>query len=431
MNFTTTMLQRFFWKALSMMLFAVAANAQNPGPAGVGNHTGAGGHPRNVLWLRADAGVFPNAGCTGTITDGANVNCWQDQSGNGLHATLTPTDKPVYLATGLGGRPALRFDDDATDGPERRISVPDNALLDFSTAATIIIVAQQDFAATNPKGLYYKRQSAGNQEAYGLWRNGGGTMVARISQNGTTAFNVDLGMPTIGSPFIYSYVFDAGGPANNKLTAIINSTSSNTGTDVTSIFDSAHPLNIGTFHVGDNRCFPGRISEMILYNATLTPPQRIIIENYLSQKYGVNIGTNDNFGNATSYNTAFVHDIIGIGTVNGTVKHSTPTRGSGALYLSEAHSTLDETNEFVILAHNNTAHAVVTSDLGTHVTERWARSWYIEKNRNGGSVDDATVDIKLNFDFGDAGITLGSVTEYALLYRPNNSGNFEILSTAS
>lgn len=71
--------------------------------------------PNNIgglqLWLKADAGVFSDAGVT-PATNGATVQQWNDQSGNGNNATqATAANRPTYQ-TGLPGfnsLPAITF----------------------------------------------------------------------------------------------------------------------------------------------------------------------------------------------------------------------------------------------------------------------------------------------------------------------------------
>ena len=62
------------------VLSAIASTAQTTGPGGVGTSA------TNALWLRADAGVFSDAGVTPAVTSN-NVQQWNDQSGNTKNAS--------------------------------------------------------------------------------------------------------------------------------------------------------------------------------------------------------------------------------------------------------------------------------------------------------------------------------------------------------
>lgn len=53
-----------------------------------------------------------------------------------------------------------------------------------------------------------------------------------------------------------------------------------------------------------------------------------------------------------------------------------------------------------------------------------AKDFYLENSQNN-VIDNGESDMDLIFDFGTAGFTLGSPSNYVLLYRSANSGNYE------
>ncbi len=62
------------------------------------------------LWLKADQGVYSDAGVTPAV-NGGTVQQWNDFSGNNRHAIQTTAANQPLLATNvLNGRPAIRFD---------------------------------------------------------------------------------------------------------------------------------------------------------------------------------------------------------------------------------------------------------------------------------------------------------------------------------
>jgi hypothetical protein len=106
-----------------------------PGAAG-GNGPGGVGYidPASSLqvWLRADRGVYTDAGCSTTpAVNGNNVRCWQDQSGKNRNATQnTAANQPVYQTSVINGQPSVRFGG-ATDD--------DYLNIDFNTTTTFRI----------------------------------------------------------------------------------------------------------------------------------------------------------------------------------------------------------------------------------------------------------------------------------------------------
>ncbi len=79
-----------------------------------------------TLWLKADAGAYTDAGTT-LATDGQTVRQFNDQSGNGNHASqATAGNRPLWIAAGQNGLPVLRFDgiDDYLDTALSAVSQP-------------------------------------------------------------------------------------------------------------------------------------------------------------------------------------------------------------------------------------------------------------------------------------------------------------------
>lgn len=412
---------RFLKACLSLNLFKLISffigffslltlYGQTPGPAGVGTGDGSV-PPRNVLWLRADAGVTESAG---------KVTNWADQSGNGLNAAQgTASEQPNFTASNslLNNRPSINYVPDGVNAI--RLVVPDNDLLDDGSGFSFF-VAFYNNSTTGTVGLLNKRNGNNNQQSYRFYRDG----TNLISNVGNSSNTVTLGGANVAG-HILSAVYD-GSLAGNKYFAFRNSNAnsgSSNGNDLTSLPNTTSSLHIGNFNAGDARALNGDIAEVIIYKAALTAPERIVVENYLSQKYNIGIGTNDGFGNAAFYNASFFNDFSGIGSLDGTVKRSSAV--SNALSLREFSNTLNA-NEFLMFAHDGTTHASgVTSNLGEpEITSRWARSWYLESTFNG-AVDAGSIAAELVFDFNTAGLAFtGNPNDYVLIYRDDATGDF-------
>ncbi|MTI40431.1 LamG-like jellyroll fold domain-containing protein [Fulvivirga lutimaris] len=368
---------------------------QNVGPAGIGTGDGSSG-PRNVLWLRSDVGV----------TQSGTVSAWADQSGNGLNAVqATPGLQPAYSGSNasLNNLPSMNFG--PSGSTNFHLAIPDNDLLDDSPGMSFFIVLNP--SSSGVYGILNKRTSAGSNQAYRIYRNGG-NLTSDIS-NGAAA-NITLG----NSPNIFSSIYDQT-ISGNKYNLFVNSTTNASSNVTTTLPNETSPMYIGNFNLGDNRSFDGDIAEVIVYQDALNAAERVIVENYLSQKYAISIGANDFF---SSGDAAYVNDLVGIGTVDGSTKSAT-SGFSDALQIDELNGSLNTANEFVFVAHDNTAHADnSTSNLGeVEITDRWARSWYLEAS--------SSTSLEFRFDFGTAGLgAVGSPTDYVLLYRPDLGSNF-------
>ncbi|MGD1959541.1 MAG: T9SS type A sorting domain-containing protein [Fulvivirga sp.] len=367
------------------------------GPGGVGTGDGSSG-PRNVLWLRSDIG----------ITQSGTVSAWADQSGNGLNAVqATGGLQPAYTASNanLNGLPSISFGPTGTTN--FHLAIPDNDLLDASPGMSFFVVLRTS-GASGLHAFLNKRTGFTANQSYRFFRNSG-NFISDIS-DGTSASVAAAN----NTNYILSSVYDQS-VIGDQYTFYSNSTTENSAGVPTTLPNEASPLYIGNFNLGDNRSFPGDIAEVIIYQDALNGGEKVIVENYLSEKYGIAIGSNDFFSLGDA---SYTNDLVGIGTADGTNK-SSDSGFSDALQIQELSSSLNSTNEFLFLAHDNTAHASNnTSDLGeVEITDRWARSWFVEST--------GSVATSLRFDFGIAGLgTPSAAGDYVLLYRANTSSNF-------
>lgn len=366
------------------------------GPAGIGTFDGSVG-PRNVLWLRADAGVI----------ESGTVSSWADQTTNGLNAIqVTPGLQPSFNAANaaFNGLPSMNFLPGAA--ANYHLAVPDNDLLDNSPGMSFFIVLNP--AVNGTLGILNKRTDAGVNQSYRLYRLGG-NILSNIS-NGANA-TIAMG----NSANIFSSIYDQT-LSGNKYNTFVNSTSNASSNVTTTLPNRNSPLYIGNFDLTDTRSFNGDIAEIIIYNDALNGAEKVIVENYLSQKYDLSIGANDFFSPGVA--SLFVNDITGIGTLNGTDKSST-SGFSDALQVSESGGTLNASNEFLLMAHDNVAHdqSSTANITDPDITNRWARSWFFDVT--GG------LSTEFRFDFGEAGLGVpGAASEYVLLYRATTGDDY-------
>ncbi|MES2730661.1 MAG: hypothetical protein V4714_02900 [Bacteroidota bacterium] len=390
------------------------------GPGGVGNAAGTSGQPINKLWLRADKAYLDN-GTTLATSNNQLVQFWADQSLNGSHASqATNTKKPVYRNNIINGMPALRFDGVANE-------LLFGSSLDRSNALPLNFFAVTA-NTTNPRGLFDSRPGLGNVfRFFNDGSNSAGTIsgvvgnnIVEFWSNNPSVSNVVLDQ----NGAIISVVGDLSVSAQRQLSVFLNSTQEGataTGNTTAVQFTSAR---LGSINSGSAAYFNGDIAEVIYYPSTLNTAQRIIIENYLGARYGISLtNSNDYYSSTTAYN-----DVIGIGTTDGTSKHSNST--GGALWLTEVGTTLNGTNEYVFAGHDGTVHSSTATNkllnlsvISALITSHWAREYRIEKT--------GSADVKLGFDYTAAGLTRMSNTpsDYVLLYR-SGTGNYSIVSTA-
>ena len=164
------------------------------------------------------------------------------------------------------------------------------------------------------------------------------------------------------------------------------------------------------------------VAEYLIFNDALNQAQQIIVENYLSSKYGIalSIAANDVYAGEVN---GFSRQVVGIGQQSGST-HTEARSGGFVLRMNNPATFVN--GEFVLAGHNNTPNAATTDDVNAPVKERWARSWFVDAT--------GTVDTEISFDLKSEGIngaTAGSASNYVLLYRGSNSGSFTVVPGAS
>ncbi len=242
-----------------------------------------------VLWLKADAEVYTDAGTT-LATDGQSVQQWNDQSGNGNHVTQTTTiNKPAFKSPDATARPAIYF-----DGVNRKVFLNNTVsdLVTAGTARTVFVVARRDCNA-HAGGVLggtlftFRRGGLINTLTYGA--NSYGTPVYIYSDNNGVGNNnasiTGTAIDSAFSPTVVTYKIPAAGSQVqcnlNGVAQTVNqgagSVTTETGTTGFTVGDREDQVDLD---------WSGWIYEVIVYNRALAADEITQVENYLKSKYG-------------------------------------------------------------------------------------------------------------------------------------------------
>ncbi len=381
------------------------ANAQT-GPGGIGNADGSSGQPENILWLRAS---------DLSLTNGASVSAWPDSSGNGndlVSSSDANVVDPVFVTGQINSLPIVRFD--ASSGTDGTTLVKENFNGFISDESTVIVVFN---TSDKTYGLVSYNTSSrdnaflffNNNENFTTFINGGNDASGvNASNNAFQIFSHKWHNSNSGE----YYVFRDGGQIISR-TVGSGQTVGDGGTLVI-----GNELDNSSPHFDAGQALTGDIAEIIMFSSYLNDAQRTIIENYLQNKYGITI-SNDVF---TSGDASYTYDLTGVGQESdGNHLESS----SAGFYVEADAGTLDD-GEYIMVAHNNTANSVVTTDLPSGVEARWARDWYAEKT---GSLN---ANIKFDLPEGIGGKYPQTISNYVLLYRSGTTGNYaEVTATVN
>lgn len=358
----------------------------NTGPGGVGAAAS------NRIWLMADRGTFSDAGTTPAVNLAA-VQQWNDQSGNGNNAIQnTLANRPLFRTSQDNGLPALEF--------------TGNMFMDPSTLG---------IAGTG--GFSYFVVFRDTQTGLGALNDGAGQFI--LDRTGATNPLVSL-KPITGNFYGFQKRTDSGA----GLGGVLSSTNINTnikwiemerdrgvtyglyydGTLENTIADADGDLTppiprIGRHATTVNGGLRGFFHEFFTYSTTVNDAQRILINNYISAKYGTALAVNDLYTMDNPGNGNFDFEVAGIGQAADGSSHR-DARGTGVVRIWNP-SDLDN-NEFLIFGHDNTN--LVSSnlvDVGAPVQERLSRVWRVSQTGRIGSVS-------LSFDISALANPLGS-----------------------
>jgi hypothetical protein len=205
--------------------------------------------PGCVMWLNAGQGITQSGGL---------VSAWVDQTGN-ASATSSGTNKPTYVASGIGGQPTLTFGSIAV-----MIRGTDTLSNNFTMVAVVKI----------------NSTTGGYQVIYG---NNAGVMFA--TGNAFNKFGIYLNLEIDSTATIsdgnYHVCICTVTTGTNGVTFMVDGVSAGTGTA-----GGTYASNSGEI-CSPTQPLDGNISELLEYNTVLTHAQQNTLTAYLSSKYGI------------------------------------------------------------------------------------------------------------------------------------------------
>lgn len=353
----------------------------NSGPGGVGDQT------NNQLWLRAN---------DLSLSDGVAVTSWPDASGNGLTAISSgvSSEEPTFNASAVNtSLPSVTFD----GGDFLNLGTPASLNLIPGTDSWSFFVVYNVAAGNN--GTFFSKATSTSGTRQYQYTFDGNTFTSFIGGN--------YGLGTINT----SNSWAIGAHINNTTAKnswsdeVVNVSGGGVGTGTVTTTDVLVGARRQTATTTGFR-LTGDIAEIALYSAEVNTAQRIIVDNYLSAKYDIDISStgNDYYIMDDPANGDYDFEVGGIGRAPDGSAH-VDARGAGILRIWNP-SDLDA-GEFMFWGHDNAALTSTTTAIGTDVDgtvieEKLSRNWIVSKTGDVGTVS-------ISFDFsGVGGSPLGS-----------------------
>ncbi|MFT5526412.1 MAG: autotransporter-associated beta strand protein, partial [Pirellulaceae bacterium] len=238
-------------------------------------------NPNLELWL--DAGDLTGA-------DGSDVTMWSDKStdfNNSVINHAANINPPTLVSNGLGGMPVVRF-----NGTTDYLYAPDETQFDFASEMTIFMVGEAKAGTGTWEGVITKR---GEGDGWQLRRHGGDDHVV-LTLRGTSADDDGhSGGPAADAPLLNTpQIFTARYDSSLRQTWLGGTLSTNL-VDTGDIANSGSALVLGARdNSGDALNAPDignhaevDMSEVLIFNSALTELERLVVEDFLGQKYNL------------------------------------------------------------------------------------------------------------------------------------------------
>ncbi|CAM1374047.1 hypothetical protein [Tenacibaculum xiamenense] len=386
-------MKKHYYLLLTSLFFYTYILGQT-GPGGVGARNGSSSL---IVWLRAND-LNADGNITNNPTNGSSVSTWADFSGNSNNFTQSGTRRPTYNS--LGTFDAVNFNSSVT-----------TAQFMNGTVSNVYRNASV-FIATNPVNTGNSHSLLDNPSAslrVEQWSN--------TNRVGLTRYGISDYRTNIPSPFNTNSIISYHKRRNSSSVEV----RVNNATQNLNIGSSTAGIPLGRIGRNSNGAdeASGDFFEIIFFRRRVNNAQKIIIDNYLSAKYGsiaipVNVYDEDDASSGD-----YDHDVAGIGRTNSSNLHN-DSQGTGIVRV--LNPTNLGNNEFLMWGHDNGDLQMNTGlNAPSILRSRLSRTWRVsETNTSGASVDVGNIDMR--FDL--TGITGVSAGNLRLIVDTDNDGNF-------
>jgi len=401
MNHSHILRQYFRPVTLAFLCTFCSFSFAQSGPGGVSTPT------NTVFWLRSDKGI--------TFDGSNNVTTWNDQA-NATHdatnaATLTNPMYDIAATVGTNGEAGIQF----TGASSEFLDIADNNSINTTTvtARTMYIVFQTGSDVTTQQHLYEQGSTTNGLFFYIQ----GGQLSAGI-HSAPVNHTITSAASSIVASTAYVAVLTYDGGAQT-LDLQLDGTAATQATSVAASIAMHNTIKIGSDGASGNH-YTGHISEIIYYDVVLNDAEIRVVNNYLSEKYGITTA-NDHY---TTPAATYRYELTGVSRIDASNTHTASNGLGGTLYLSENPADLLSDGEHVMAGNNSDNLDNTSADMSlVSGSDRLNRIWFLEKTGNPGA--------RIEFDLVEAGLSVGVAGDYELIRRAGTSGDFSAITFAS
>ena len=390
------------YRATALVLFSFLVGIAIPpvlttsiaqtGPGGVGDSTASTNNSdRLTVWLRSDVGVTVATGSESLYED-TEVDLWADQSGEGHdfddegYGNAEKKRRPHYKTDTLNGHPVLRFN---TAGESKKdvLTNSESTVTDILKGDhTVFVVSATREEPTGSNNFWYQFRFPNANSSENMGYPGTSEGKVKVDKNGT---GPDINLPSPITDYqIFSSVSDNAADTKEDLAVDGNVLE----TKSSSATSGANRLELGIKGTAAKVNF----AEFIVFRTALNTAQRRLVTNYLSEKYGLSLPSDDYYRFGSSHPS----EIVGIGKAAPTTgaapdgEHTAST--SSPLTIKEAADRSLQDGEFVMIGHDGSAAHFTTRERpnGKTTVQKTEREWRAEVT----GTSQKTVDVEVDYE---------------------------------
>ncbi|MFZ0282779.1 MAG: hypothetical protein WAL29_14100, partial [Bacteroidales bacterium] len=364
-------LYRFLIITASMILPFGSWVYSQTGPGGVGNSAS------NRLWLKADIGVYRDAGTT-PASDGEKVQRWSDNSGNNNHANqLIVGNQPAYRINIVYNSPAIQFGGNDYIDPGA-LGIAGNGAFTIMTVFKVN-PGYQTGPMNNGDGDYIIDRSPDTDELTSLKLTTGNKFGFQKRDDNGNFLGGPVSTSTISTAnfTLIDYLREPLPRSFYRL--FLNGAQESQTADGDGILTPPRP-RIGRHYDNANNGLNGYIAEVIIYNYRINFAQHKIIDSYLAAKYDLNLAA---AANKYAFRATHKFEVAGIGREDASNLHTDATSG-GILNVS-APSDLND-GEYLMFGHDNGSITDWNSAEAPAQFLKIGREWKINKTGDPGNI---------------------------------------------
>ncbi|HNI96081.1 MAG TPA: putative Ig domain-containing protein [Leptospiraceae bacterium] len=237
-----------------------------------------------TFWLKADAGVYSDAGITPAV-NGAPVQQWNDQSAGLIITQATAAYQPKFYTNVINSRSVVRFD--GVDDYLSKLSVAGSSLLSASEGDIFLVQYQDGVNATNTPFSWESTFSSNRFLAH----FGNNSVAFDFSNSTAGQGRLSPTVPTnMFNYWILAELYRNTSTADNTDGLYLNGNAASSNGNFTTNLSIAPTATfyIGTYPIG-GPYFSGEIAEILFFNRALSTAERNQVQCYLSKKYSITV----------------------------------------------------------------------------------------------------------------------------------------------